>query len=71
MENKKSKLTAPQAPPGHAWQLEVKAAGDAQWVVAVESTREPLVTVPGLKPGTKYTFRSRVGEYLLVSVTSC
>jgi hypothetical protein len=47
------------------WTLECRAAGEASWRVAVAATPEHLVTVPDLKPGTKYSFRSRTSESLL------
>ena len=41
--------------------LELKAAGAPQWREVVADSEEPLVRVEQLTPGTKYTFRSRIG----------
>lgn len=51
-----------QADGQQTWQLEMRGSGDMHWSVAVAGAQDPLVTVPNLKPGTKYSFRSRISE---------
>ena len=41
--------------------LELRAAGAPQWREVAADTDKPLIRVEQLTPGTKYTFRSRIG----------